>query len=118
MLPIDEDVLQSRYGDDPMAAGWYRHWRSFGGNPHEAIQAVDDLVKLRDQLFPSQIQALERYADAAEGAMEVLRRTSAMLNIPPEQIHQLVAEAQRVAALIRDQLTHSQTDSRCAAEGP
>jgi hypothetical protein len=71
MLPIDEDILATRYHDDPRGAHWYRTAREMGADPGEAMRAVGNLrsVALPN---PTQIEALQRYAAACGAAIDVL----------------------------------------------
>ena len=134
MLPIDEDILQSRYGNDPLAARWYELWRKAGAQPNEAIRAADEMRSLTDGLpmvLPDtgQQQALQRYVDTCAGAIEVFCGLEAYQSptdqqitsqhfahadagpITPEKIQELVAEAQRVTVLVVERLTHSHRSS-------
>jgi hypothetical protein len=128
MLPIDEDILLSRYGDNPTAARWYRDNRALGLDPREAIEAVERLLHYADGLpflQPEQVQAWERYASAVADGMAVLdslatfqppgNQSIAQLrtqiqglledkSLNPERIRELIEASNRFTAQMHEQL--------------
>src|ERR1051325_4188093 len=129
MLPIDEDILITRYGDDPIAAEWYRLQRDFGFPPDIAIRNVDEMREMVNRLpyvmsSISQQQALQRYADACASVLGGLHGLEAyqppsdqdlaafadavssfadalIAPLTAEQIERLVDQAQQVVVLLR-----------------
>ena len=137
MLPIDEDILITRYGDDPIAAYWYRRLREKGQQPDAAIREIDTLRQMADRVpyFPpsvSQQQAIQRYVDACAEGVSVLRSLTDYrapadadilvfvadlrdrLNqtearpIVPEKIQELARDAQKIMDML---LSHSHRSS-------
>ena len=126
MLPIDEDILMTRYGDDPIAAEIYQRWREMGADPQGAIQATDELIRTRDMYISpppySQHEILERYIDACGEGILVLQELEGFRSptdeevgqlrdllitadpFDPEIIQALVEEARRFTALALERL--------------